>query len=77
MNTELLRLYWQIGAMIIERQETSPWGSKVLSQLSMDLRAEFPTEKGFSPVNLTYMRRFAEAWSHQDAISQRPFGQLP
>ncbi|MFV9429172.1 DUF1016 N-terminal domain-containing protein [Rhodococcus rhodochrous] len=32
VNTELLRLYWQIGATIIERQKTAPWGSKVLSR---------------------------------------------
>ena len=71
------RLYWQIGAATIERQKTAPWGSKVLSQLSVDLRSEFPTAKGFSPANLKYMRRFAEAWPDQDAIGQRPVGQLP
>src|SRR5690606_25825509 len=77
VNTELLRLYWQIGATIIERQKTAPWGSKVLSRLSADLRTEFPGVKGFSPANLTYMRRFAEAWPDPDAIGQRPVGQLP
>lgn len=58
----MLWLYWQIGAPIIGRQKTAPWGSKVFSQLSVDLRAEFPHTKGFSPANLEYMRRFAEAW---------------
>ncbi|KXF56484.1 hypothetical protein AXA44_34660, partial [Rhodococcus sp. SC4] len=77
VNTELLRLYWQIGATIIERQKTAPWGSKVLSRLSADLRTEFPGAKGFSPANLKYMRRFAEAWPDQEAIGQRPVGQLP
>ena len=77
VNTELLRLYWQIGAVIIERQRTAPWGSKVLNQLSADLRAEFPTAKGFSLANLKYMRRFAEAWPDKDAIGQRAVGRLP
>ncbi|QHE73444.1 hypothetical protein GFS60_07103 (plasmid) [Rhodococcus sp. WAY2] len=77
VNTELLRLYWQTGATIIERQKTAPWGSKVLSRLSADLRTEFPGAKGFSPANLKYMRRFAEAWPDPDAIGQRPVGQLP
>ncbi|MBC7596994.1 MAG: DUF1016 domain-containing protein [Kineosporiaceae bacterium] len=77
VNTELLRLYWQIGATIIQRQKTAPWGSKVLAQLSVDLRAEFPSARGFSPANLKYMRRFAEAWPALDAIGQRPVGQLP
>lgn len=77
VNTELLRLYWQIGATIIERQKTAPWGSKVLARLSADLRAAFPTVKGFSPANLKYMRRFAEAWPDPATIGQRPVGQLP
>jgi predicted nuclease of restriction endonuclease-like (RecB) superfamily len=77
VNIELLRIYWQIGATIIERQKTAPWGSKVPSQLSVNLRAEFLTANGFSPANLKYMRRFAEAWPDQDAIGQRPVGQLP
>ncbi|CCW15078.1 DUF1016 N-terminal domain-containing protein (plasmid) [Rhodococcus aetherivorans] len=77
MNTELLRLYWQIGTTIIERQKAAPWGRKVLAQLSADLRAEFPGAKGFSPANLKYMRRSAEAWPDPDAICQRPVGPLP
>ncbi|WP_414706309.1 DUF1016 N-terminal domain-containing protein [Rhodococcus rhodochrous] len=46
VNTEQLRLYWQIGATIIERQKAAPWGSKVLARVSVDLREEFPTVKG-------------------------------
>ena len=70
-------MHWQIGETLIERQKTAPWGSKVFSRLSVDLRAEFPTTKGFSPANLKYVRRFAAAWPDQDAIGQRPGGQLP
>ncbi|MGN5239338.1 PDDEXK nuclease domain-containing protein [Rhodococcus sp. SJ-3] len=77
VNTELIRLYWQIGHTILERQQTERWGTKVLSRLAADLRAEFPTMKGFSRANLFYMRRFAEAWPDEDAIVQRPVGQLP
>ncbi|WP_337505399.1 PDDEXK nuclease domain-containing protein [Rhodococcus jostii] len=57
--------------------EDGPLGSKVLSRLSADLRTEFPGAKGFSSANLKYMRRFAEAWPDQEAIGQRPVGQLP
>jgi hypothetical protein len=42
VNTELIRLYWQIGHTILERQQTERWGTKVLSRLATDLRAEFP-----------------------------------
>ena len=33
--------------------------------------------RGFSPANLQYMRRFAEAWPELDSILQRPVGELP
>ncbi|TCL79523.1 MULTISPECIES: PDDEXK nuclease domain-containing protein [unclassified Rathayibacter] len=77
VNTELLRLWWQIGSTILERQQREPWGSSVLERLAEDLRAEFPSMKGFSRANIFYMRRFAAAWPDEDAIVQRPVGQLP
>lgn len=76
-NTELVRLYWRIGRTILERQAQQAWGSKVLERLAADLRAEFPTMKGFSRANLFYMRGFAEAWPAEQAMVQRSVGQLP
>lgn len=60
-------------------QELSASGaaSLVLERLAADLRAEFPTMKGFSATNLKYMRRFAEAWPEPDSIGQRSVDQLP
>lgn len=76
-NTELLRLYWRIGRTILDRQAQQAWGSKVLQRLAADLRAEFPTMKGFSRRNLLYMRAFAEAWSSENEIVQRGVAHLP
>lgn len=76
-NNELLQLWWHVGRTIHERQARDPWGTKVLARLAADLRAEFPSMKGFSPANLAYMRRFAAAWPELDSILQRPVGELP
>lgn len=76
-NNELLQLWWHIGQVIRERRSHEAWGTNVLARLATDLREEFPTMKGFSPANLRYMRRFAEAWPDLDAIRQRPVGELP
>ena len=70
VNQELVLLYWQIGKDILERQEAEGWGSKVVTQLSKDLKREFPEMKGFSPRNLKYMRAFAEAWSDEEIVQQ-------
>jgi predicted nuclease of restriction endonuclease-like (RecB) superfamily len=75
-NNELLQLWWSIGRTILTRQQDQGWGSKVIEQLANDLRAEFPSMKGFSRRNLLYMRAFAEAWPDPDIV-QRPVAQLP
>lgn len=76
VNTELVRLYWGIGATILQRQDAEGWGSNVIGRLAADLRAEFPDMKGFSRANLFYMRRLAGEWP-ADAIVQQAVGQLP
>lgn len=60
VNCELIQLYWRIGRQILQRQEKEGWGTKVVDRLSADLTATFPEMKGFSPLNLKRMRRFAE-----------------
>ena len=77
VNTELLRLYWQIGDTLNERQRDAAWGANIVGQLADDLRAEFPTMKGFSRANLFYMRRVAEAWPDVDQFVQQAAGQIP
>ena len=58
VNETLLRLYWDMGREINERQKKSKWGSGFLAQLSKDLLAEFPDMKGFSLSNLKDIRKF-------------------
>ena len=58
VNKELIALYWDIGKMIVERQEKEGWGKSVVERLSEDLQKEFPGIKGFSVQNLWYMRQF-------------------
>ncbi|CAO5677889.1 MAG: Putative nuclease YhcG [Holosporales bacterium] len=80
VNRELILLYHHIGVQILEAQRNQGWGSKIIDQLSRDLRSEFPDMKGFSPQNLKYMRKFAEEFQHaeisQQAIDQIPWGHI-
>ncbi|ROS78382.1 putative nuclease of restriction endonuclease-like (RecB) superfamily [Curtobacterium sp. PhB130] len=76
VNTELVRLYWRIGAIILDRQRRSGWGSGVVARLAADLRTAFPSMKGFSPRNLAYMRAFARALQDPEDL-QQPVARLP
>ena len=59
VNTELIRLYRQIGKILAERTDRAAWGGKVIARLAADLRDAFPDSRGFSDRNLVYMRGFA------------------
>jgi predicted nuclease of restriction endonuclease-like (RecB) superfamily len=69
-NTDMVRLYWQIGHGILERQAARGWGAKVIERLAHDLHAAFPDMRGFSRANLMYMRAFAEAWPNSEIVQQ-------
>lgn len=85
-NRELVRLYWDIGRMIVGQQENAGYGKAVVEKLSEDLRNEFPGVGGFSVQNLWYMRQFYReyrdleklqplvgelSWAHNLAIMSR------
>ncbi len=75
-NSAMVLLYWDIGRMILDRQEREGWGAKVIDRLAADLGEAFPYMRGFSARNLKYMRAFAEAWPDR-AIVQEPLARIP
>lgn len=60
VNKEMLILYWQIGNIIINKQQEEGWGAKITQKLSQDLIKAFPSMTGFSYSNIRYMQRFAQ-----------------
>jgi predicted nuclease of restriction endonuclease-like (RecB) superfamily len=79
-NAAMVVLYWDIGRMILDRQDRSGWGAKIIDRLAADLREAFPDMKGFSPRNLLFMRSFAEACPDAEKVkqlvSQLPWGHV-
>ena len=68
VNKELISLYWKIGHQILQRQQAEGWGTKVIENISKDLREEFPEMKGLSARNLKYMRKFAEEYQDETFV---------
>ena len=58
VNRELIELYWDLGKLILERQEQHGWGKSVVELLSKDLQKQFPALDGLSARNLWRMRTF-------------------
>lgn len=69
VNKELIALYWDIGRMIVERQQGESWGRAIVNNLARDLQAEFPGIRGFSAQNLWRMRQFYDAYCSQTKLS--------
>lgn len=65
VNRELIRLYWDVGRIIVERQRNEGWGKSVVERLATDIQQEFPGVSGFSPQNVWKMRIFYIAWTDQ------------
>src|SRR3989304_267327 len=63
VNKQLISLYWDIGKMIVEKQEKEGWGKSVVEHLSADLQKEFAGMMGFSARNIWYMRNFFVLYS--------------
>ncbi len=75
-NAALVLMYWDIGMLILEKQEKLGWGAKIIDRLSHDLKKAFPQMSGFSPRNLKYMRKFADSWPDKKIV-QRTVAQIP
>lgn len=76
VNEELLRLYWDLGRMTLEKQKASSWGDGLLDQISADLKNEFPNIQGFSVRNLKYMRQWFLFWNIDNQIGQQLVAQI-
>lgn len=57
-NDELITLYYELGAQIVERESYAQWGSGFIDAFSKDLKDTFPDIGGFSSKNLRYCRGF-------------------
>lgn len=75
VNKALIKLYWEIGKSIVEKQDRYKWGKSIVENLSIDLQIEFPGITGFSVQNLWYMRKFYKEY-YQDVKLQPLIGEI-
>ena len=62
VNGELVRLYWDIGRIIVDRQLREGWGAAVIPRLALKLKNELPDLKGFSERNIDRMIAFCRGY---------------
>jgi predicted nuclease of restriction endonuclease-like (RecB) superfamily len=63
VNRELIILYWNIGKMVYEIQESVGWGKGIIPMLAKDIKNDFPEIKGFSERNIGRMKTFYQEYT--------------
>ena len=76
VNRHLIKLYWHIGKVIVERQHAEGWGKSVVEHLAHDLHREFPDIAGFSPRNIWRMRSLYIAYTEEIQKLPQPVAEL-
>lgn len=69
VNTQLIELYWQVGAYISQKLEQAEWGDAVVNQLADYLARTQPGLSGFTRRNLFRMRQFYETYRSDKKVS--------
>jgi len=81
VNEELIKLYWEMGKAIVQKQRREKWGSKTIDKIGLDLQKAFPGIQGFSRSNVFYMRSFFLAYETVQQVvgqlEQFPLFRLP
>lgn len=62
VNTQLVQLYFFLGAAISRKAKQANWGDKVLETISAELQKELKHLRGFSAQNLKKMKIFYETY---------------
>lgn len=66
INTSMLEFYWSMGRDISRLHKLAKWGTAFFDCLSLDLKAEFPGQTGFSVTNIKYAKRWYEFYSQDN-----------
>ena len=65
VNSEQLLFNWQLGRDLVIKKAEEKWGTGVVEQVSLDLKAEFPDVRGLSTTNLWYMKKWYLFYTEQ------------
>ena len=72
----MVRLYWDVGRIINQRQEQEGWGAAVIPRLARALHNELPDLKGFSERNIGRMRAFHRGYPDPGLFLPQPAAKL-
>lgn len=69
VNTELINLYWNVGAYIRQKLSVADWGDKTVDELATYIQKNNPELKGFNRRGLYRMVQFYETYTQAQIVS--------
>jgi predicted nuclease of restriction endonuclease-like (RecB) superfamily len=69
VNTELVNLYWNVGAYIKQKLSVAEWGHKTVDELAAFIQRNNPELKGFERSGLYRMVQFYETYADTQIVS--------
>lgn len=69
VNTELIKMYWNVGEYLYELTSNSTYGDKIIDEIAEYIAQSNPTIKGFNRRGLYRMRQFYEAYKDDAIVS--------
>jgi DUF1016 N-terminal domain len=68
VNTELIDLYWQVGATISRKIKAAEWGDGVVERLAAYIAKTQPGLRGFTRATLFRMRQIYETYQADETV---------
>lgn len=69
VNTEMIRMYWEIGAYLSRLTQNAAFGDKIIDSAAEYIAEKAPLLKGFNRRGLYRMKQFYEAYQHDEIVS--------
>jgi len=69
VNTELIKLYWNVGEYLSNESTRSSWGDSFIDSLADNIKKNYPEIKGFNRRGLYRMRQFYETYKDNQFVS--------
>jgi predicted nuclease of restriction endonuclease-like (RecB) superfamily len=69
VNSELINLYWNVGAYIHRQLANANWGEKTVDELANFIQKNYPELKGFNRSGLFRMKQFFESYAYTQIVA--------